>query len=114
MNGIPRLRTFVLVWLSLLVLLALSTGSSYLHLGIANTLINMVIAAVKVGLIAVFFMHLRQADAAVRLAAGAALLFLFFLAFLSFADLLTRSFRAAPWQPPAETRGGPIMGSGYR
>jgi cytochrome c oxidase subunit 4 len=86
------------VWLGLLVLLALTTGSSYVHLGVGNTLLNLAIAAIKLALIAWFFMHLQRADAAVKLAAGAALLFLFFLAFLSFADLLTRSVLVAPWQ----------------
>lgn len=98
MSTIPAVRTFVLVWLGLLVLLALTTASSYVHLGVGNTLLNFVIAAIKLALIAVFFMHLARADAAVRLAAGAALLFLFFLAFLSFADFLTRSVLVAPWQ----------------
>lgn len=106
MNTVPAVKTLVLVWLSLLVLLTLTTASSYLHLGIANTLINLAIAVVKFALIAAFFMHLRRADPAVRLAAGAALLFLFFLAFLSFADLLTRSYRAAPWQAPFESPAG--------
>jgi cytochrome c oxidase subunit 4 len=85
-----KVKAFLIVWGGLLVLLALTTGSSYLPLGVGNTLINGAIAIMKVSLIAVYFMHLRRADAAVRLAAGAALLFLFFLTFLSFADLLTR------------------------
>ena len=109
MKTVSAVRTLVLVWLSLLVLLVLTTASSYLHLGIGNTLTNFVIAVIKLALIALFFMHLRDADTAVRLAAGAALLFLFFLAFLSFADLLTRSFRSAPWQAPAEMRAGRTM-----
>ena len=98
MSTTPPVRAPILVWLGLLVLLALTTATSYLHLGLGNTLINLVIAAIKLGLIALFFMHLRRSDAAVRLAAGAALLFLFFLAFLSFADFLTRSVVVAPWQ----------------
>jgi len=98
MNTIPPVRTLVLVWVSLLTWLALTTATSYLHLGLGNTLINLVIAAIKLALIAWFFMHLRHSDAAVRLAAGAAVLFLFFLAFLSFSDFLTRSVLVAPWQ----------------
>jgi cytochrome c oxidase subunit 4 len=90
MRSPEKVRTLLLVWGGLLVLLALTTGSSYLPLGVGNTLINGMVAIMKVALIAVYFMHLRRADAVVRLAAGAALLFLFFLAFLSFADLLTR------------------------
>ena len=78
------------VWIALLVLLALTTASAYVDLGAGNTLANLAIAAVKVGLVAVFFMHLKTADGAVRLAAGAALLFLSILAFLAFGDFLTR------------------------
>jgi cytochrome c oxidase subunit IV len=105
-----KVKTLLRVWVCLLVLLSVTTGSSYLSVGVGNTLINGAIAIMKVSLIAVYFMHLRRADAAVRLAAGAALLFLFFLAFLSFADLLTRPLHPAPWQPPSQgtTRVGPF------
>lgn len=103
MKVIPPVRTFVSVWLGLLVLLALSTGSSYISLGMGNSLINLAIAAMKVALIAVFFMHLRHATVLIRLAAGAALLFLFFMAFLSFGDLLTRSSHPAAWRAPSES-----------
>jgi cytochrome c oxidase subunit 4 len=109
MKHVATIKSLTAVWLGLLVLLACTTASSYLHLGIANTVINLGISAIKVGLIAVFFMHLRRSDAAVRLAAGGALLFLFFLAFLSFADLLTRHEQPAAWKAPVETSapGGP-------
>ena len=109
MKHVANIKTLTGVWVALLVLLACSTASSYVSLGIANTLINLAIAAVKVALIAVFFMHLRRSDVVVRLAAGVALLFLFFLAFLSFADLLTRHQEPAAWRAPVETSepGGP-------
>jgi hypothetical protein len=48
-------------------------------------------------------MHLRRSDATVRLAAGAALLFLFFLAFLTFGDYLTRPMHPAPWRSPQDS-----------
>jgi cytochrome c oxidase subunit IV len=98
----PSLKKLLTVWLCLLILLTLTTASAYLPLGIGNTLINGAVAVLKVALIGLYFMHLRQADAAVRLAAAAALLFLFFLAFLSFGDLLTRPRHPAPWQAPTE------------
>lgn len=109
MSPVSSVKTLLAVWVSLLVLLGLTTASSYVALGIGNTLINFAIAVVKVGLIALFFMHLRRSDAAVRLAAAAAFLFLFFLAFLSFGDLLTRPVLHAPWTAPMEPAptGGP-------
>jgi cytochrome c oxidase subunit 4 len=106
MRSVSSIRSLLNVWLGLLGLLALTTASAYLHLGIGNTLINLAVAAVKIGLIVLFFMHLRRSDVAVRLAAGAALLFLFFLAFLSFADFLTRPRGPAPWTAPVVTSAG--------
>ena len=107
MSSASSLKTLLAVWVGLMVLLALTTASSYASLGIGNSLINLVIAVMKVGLIVLFFMHLLRADAAVRLAAAATILFLFFMGFLIFADLLTRHPQQAPWQPPGETNRGP-------
>jgi len=104
------LKSLLAVWLGLMVLLALTTASSYLSLGIGNTLINLIIAFMKIGLIACFFMHLLRADVAVRLTAAATLLFLFFMGFLIFGDLLTRHPLQAPWRAPAESPGGPYWG----
>ena len=103
MTPVPSVKTLLAVWSALLALLALTTASAYLPLGIGNSLINLIIAAAKIGLIAVFFMHLHRSDAAIRLAAGAAFLFLFLLAFLSFGDFLTRPLRPASWQAPTQT-----------
>jgi cytochrome c oxidase subunit 4 len=93
----------VWIWLTLLVLLAVTTASAYVDLGAGNSIANLIIAAAKAALIALFFMHLRRSDATVRVAAGAALLFLFFLAFLTFGDYLTRPMHPAPWRSPQES-----------
>jgi len=98
--AIPTIRSLVGVWLTLLVLLVASVTSAYVPLGIVNTLLGLAIAAVKVGLIASVFMHLRHADNTVRVAAAAALFFLWVMAFLSFGDFLTRVERGAQWQAP--------------
>jgi cytochrome c oxidase subunit IV len=90
MNKVFVWRPLGWVWLALMLLLAITAGTAFLHLGAGNSIINLAIAAAKVGLIAVFFMHLRQADNAMRLAFGTALLLLFVLAFLSFSDVLSR------------------------
>jgi cytochrome c oxidase subunit 4 len=103
----------VATWFALLILLALTTASAYVNLGFGNTLLNLVIAAVKVGLIAVFFMHLGQSDGAVRIAAAAALFFLFILAFLSFSDILSRPSQPAPWHEPAREPRGTVPALTY-
>jgi cytochrome c oxidase subunit 4 len=99
MNALA-VKTLLAVWAGLLALLALTAASAYINLGLGNLFANLAIAAAKVGLIALFFMHLRHSDGTVRLVAGAALFFLFILAFLSFGDFLTRPLTAAPWHAP--------------
>jgi cytochrome c oxidase subunit IV len=90
MNKVFVWRPLGLVWLALLALLAITTATAFLHLGEWNSILNLLIAAAKVALIGVFFMHLREADNAMRLALSTALLLLFVLAFLSFNDVLSR------------------------
>jgi cytochrome c oxidase subunit 4 len=90
MNKVFVWRPLGFVWLALMVLLAITTASAYLHLGAANSIINLLIAAAKVALIGVFFMHLKEADNAMRLTLAVALLLLFVLALLSFNDVLSR------------------------
>jgi cytochrome c oxidase subunit 4 len=79
-----------LVWLALLVLLGLSVGSAYLPLGALNSPINLGIAAMKVSLIVVFFMHLRKSSALLRLAAVSSAFWLIFMFTLVFSDYLSR------------------------
>lgn len=58
MSGIGKLAA---AYVSLLALLALTVGSSYLELGGFNSAINLAIAAAKAAVIAVLFMQvLRQ------------------------------------------------------
>jgi cytochrome c oxidase subunit 4 len=83
-------RETVLTWLALLVLLALTAGSSRLDLGWANSTINLVIAVAKAALIAVVFMQLRRRDTLVRLVTGAAIVWLLILYSLTLVDYASR------------------------
>ncbi len=85
------IRTHVLVWLALLVLLALTLGSAYLRLDGLNAAVNLTIAAIKTALIASVFMRLRSDGALMRLAAIAGFACLALLIGLSLADFLTRA-----------------------
>lgn len=89
--------TYFLTWLALMVLLALTTASAYLPMGVWNTVANMAISCAKALLIALFFMHLGRAGALLRLAAAAGLVFLALLFGLSWSDYATREVSRAPW-----------------
>ena len=89
----------VVTWLALMVLLALTLGSSYIPMGAGNTLANTGISVAKAVLIAIFFMHLRHAGALLRIAALAGVLWLAILFGLSWSDIATRTITPAPWTP---------------
>ena len=89
--------SYLLTWLSLMALLALTTASSYIPMGAWNTAANMGISCAKALLIALFFMHLGRGSALLRLAAITGLLWLALLLGLSWADLGTRTISPAPW-----------------
>ena len=82
--------TYVLVWVGLLVLLALTLGSAYLPLGWLNGVVNLAIAVAKALLVMTFFMHLRSSHYVLRIAAAAGFFWLAILIGLSLSDFLTR------------------------
>ncbi len=83
--------TPIAVWGGLMLLFAVTLGSSYVPLGGFNSALNFIIAFAKAGLIAVFYMRLRSSDVIVRLAAAAGVVWVAILMGLSLVDVLTRS-----------------------
>jgi cytochrome c oxidase subunit 4 len=86
---IPRL---VAVYLALLCLLTLTAASTALPVGWWSTPISLVIAFVKVFLIAYFFMDLRGQPGIVRVFAVAGVFWLLILLVLTASDYFTRTW----------------------
>lgn len=89
--------SYFLTWLALMGLLAATLASSYIPMGSWNTVVNMGISCAKALVIALFFMHLRQAGPLLRIAALAGLIWLALLFGLSATDFATRTMAPAPW-----------------
>jgi cytochrome c oxidase subunit 4 len=89
-DPVPPARTYVLVWLALLALLALTLGSSYLPMGWLNPTINLGVAAAKALLVLAFFMHLRSGHYLLRIVAAAGFFWLALLIGLAFTDFTMR------------------------
>lgn len=87
----PQLVLHLAVWVSLLILLALTTASSFVPLRGWNSPLNLLIAGIKAALVAWVFMHLRTSAPLIRLVAAAAIMWIAILLGLSLADILTRS-----------------------
>lgn len=52
-------RTFILIWVALLALTAVTVAVSKVHLGALNIWVALAIASVKSGLVIFFFMHMK-------------------------------------------------------
>jgi len=89
-HAIVSLRSYLLVFAGLLVLLGATVGASFLELGIWALPAAMAIACAKALLVAAFFMHLHQENSLVRLVACAGLFWLGIMVMLAMSDVLTR------------------------
>lgn len=93
-------KIYYFVFGALLLLTLLTWQIAYVDLGEWNTVVVLVIAALKAGLVATFFMHLRWSASMMRIVICVAVFWLIILITLSLSDILTRR-RPEAWQPRA-------------
>lgn len=89
LSTIPR-RTYVFVYLALLLLLVATVAAGYLPLGPFHIVISIGIAIAKAILVVLFFMHLRHSHGRTIFFIGAGVLLLLILMGLTTVDYLTR------------------------
>lgn len=87
---ITPFRTYLLVYLGLILLLAATVGAAFLDLGILNLIITLVIASIKAMLVILYFMHVRESEPATKLFVIAGFIWLAILMGLTLTDYLTR------------------------
>jgi cytochrome c oxidase subunit IV len=97
MTSISQRTTFVTL-LALLGLTAASFALSYVHLGVLNIPVALVIASVKAALVVTIFMELAVEKFSVKLSLVMGFVFVILLIGLMVADVATRA--AAPLLPP--------------
>jgi cytochrome c oxidase subunit IV len=91
-------KTYVLIFLALLVLTALTTGVAFIDLGAEfSTIVALTIAVVKALLVILFFMHVKYSTGLTKMVIVAGFFFLALLIAFTLADELTRS-----WSPKAQ------------
>ena len=93
---IDAVRIYVIVFVSLLVLTFLTTAVAVVDLGPLNVVVALVIASIKMMLVALFFMHLRHSTILMRVVVGGGLLWLGIMLLLSLADYVTRGWLPVP------------------
>jgi cytochrome c oxidase subunit 4 len=104
MSGhIVPVRTYIGVFLALLVLTALTTGVAFIDLGTMNTVVALAIAVTKMLLVVLFFMHIRYSSGLTRVVILTGFFFLALLLSFTLADMFTRQWTPTPsgWGTPA-------------
>lgn len=85
-------RTYLLVFMALLVLAGATVGIAFVDLGdLVNSLLALAIAAIKALLVILFFMHVRYSSQLTKLFVLAGFFWLFILVGLTLTDYLTRT-----------------------
>jgi cytochrome c oxidase subunit 4 len=98
---IVTVRTYVIVFVALLILAALTTAVAYVDLGIFNTVVAMAIAAAKMTLVALFFMNVRYKRGLTRIVILASFFWLALLVGMTLVDEFSRHWTPQPlgWGP---------------
>jgi len=89
-------KTYLMVFLSLITLTALTTGVAFIDLGPFNTVVALVIAFAKMLLVVLFFMHVKQSSGLIRVVLLAGFFWLALLIGLTMSDYRTRSWTPSP------------------
>jgi cytochrome c oxidase subunit IV len=90
------IKSYTLVFLSLLILTAATTVVAFIDLGPLNVVMALFIAVVKMMLVALFFMHLRSSTILTKVVVGGGMLWLAILLVLSLSDFVTRGWLPVP------------------
>jgi cytochrome c oxidase subunit 4 len=85
-------RTYVLIWLILIVATGTTLGVAYIDLGPWNIVVALAIAFTKMSLVVLFFMHVKQQTNLTKIFVVAGFLFLGILIFMAMTDYGTRSW----------------------
>ena len=89
---IVPVRTYVTVFIALLILTGATTYVATFDFGNFNAVAALTIAVIKASLVALFFMHLRYSGKLIWVMAGAGIFWLGIMLTLSLSDYVTRGW----------------------
>ena len=83
-------RTFILIWVALLILTGITVEVSRFDVGVLNIWVALGVASIKSSLVIFFFMHLRQESLLFKLCLLVMLVILAIFVGMTFFDVLYR------------------------
>jgi cytochrome c oxidase subunit 4 len=89
-HHIAPVKTYLVVFATLMALLLLTVLAAMLNLGHLNFVIALTIAVIKASVVILYFMHVRWSSALTWVFAGAAVLWLGIMLTLTASDYVTR------------------------
>ena len=93
---IDSVKTYILVFLGLIVLTVVTTAVAFVDLGPFSVVAALAIACCKMLLVALFFMHVRHSSRLTKLVVIGGLLWLAILLLLTLGDVMTRGWVGVP------------------
>lgn len=101
-HHVVPVRLYVTIFVSLMVLTAITVAVAFVDLGPLNNLVMLGIAVGKATLVVLYFMHVRYSTRLIPLVAGAGVFWLLILFGFTMADYLTRGWLGAgsAWPTP--------------
>ena len=104
-------KVYVGVWLALCALTVTTWQVALLDLGEFNIVLAITIAVIKMLLVVIVFMHVRQADSLTRLFVGAGFLWMMILLGVTLTDYMSRSWMpAGQFYPSGPSVTAPMAG----
>jgi cytochrome c oxidase subunit 4 len=98
-HHIVPVRTYVIVFVTLMVLGGLTVGVAFLNLGAFNNFIALTIAVTKAVLIMAFFMHLKYSDKLTLIVGTMGFFWLLIFFAITIGDYVARGSIAGPMGP---------------
>jgi cytochrome c oxidase subunit IV len=96
MSHIASVKSYVVIFLTLMVLTTITVVVAYVNLGEFNKVVALGIASVKATLVILYFMHVKYSSRLTKLVVVAGFFFLILLLGLTMADYGSREWLPVP------------------
>lgn len=93
---VAEIKTYVYVFIALMVLLLVTIGASFINLGLMNWVVALTIAVIKAGIVVLFFMHIRWGTHLSWMIASLGVVWFLIMVVLTLSDYLARGVIAKP------------------
>lgn len=93
---VDSIKTYALVFIGLIIATVATTAVAFVDLGPFSVVVALAIAACKMLLVALFFMHIRHSSKLTRLVVSGALMWLAILLAFTLSDVWTRGWVGVP------------------